>query len=129
MTVNHGFIKHHSCNCRCLLMRPSDPQSIQRRLEEIEVTFKELEEKGVQLERVLRGEAGKAAQVKVLGVHLGADEDVLKNWEGIEGKVSAKLEKWKWIVPWLSYRGRALVINNLVASTLWHKVAVITPPS
>ncbi|XP_030623529.1 F-actin-monooxygenase mical1 [Chanos chanos] len=33
-------------------------QSIQRRLEEIEVTFKELEEKGVVLERALRGEAG-----------------------------------------------------------------------
>lgn len=33
-------------------------QSIQRRLEEIEVTFKELEEKGVELERALRGETG-----------------------------------------------------------------------
>ncbi|XP_072222358.1 F-actin-monooxygenase mical1 [Leuresthes tenuis] len=33
-------------------------QSIQRRLEEIEVTFKDLEEKGVELERSLRGEAG-----------------------------------------------------------------------
>lgn len=34
-------------------------QSIQRRLEEIEVTFKDLEDKGVELERTLRGEAGK----------------------------------------------------------------------
>ncbi|KAL6483390.1 hypothetical protein MHYP_G00082620 [Metynnis hypsauchen] len=33
-------------------------QSIQRRLEEIEVTFKDLEEKGVVLERSLRGEPG-----------------------------------------------------------------------
>uniref|UniRef100_A0A671NE66 Molecule interacting with CasL protein 1 n=1 Tax=Sinocyclocheilus anshuiensis TaxID=1608454 RepID=A0A671NE66_9TELE len=33
-------------------------QTIQRRLEEIEVTFKELELKGVELERALRGEAG-----------------------------------------------------------------------
>ncbi|XP_051515464.1 F-actin-monooxygenase mical1-like isoform X2 [Myxocyprinus asiaticus] len=32
-------------------------QSIQRRLEEIEVTFKDLEDKGVELERALRGEA------------------------------------------------------------------------
>ena len=46
--------------------------------------------------------------MKILGVHLGADEYLLKNWEGIEGKVSAKLEQWKWIVPWLSHRGRAL---------------------
>lgn len=34
-------------------------QSIQRRLEEIEVTYKDLEDKGVTLERTLRGEAGK----------------------------------------------------------------------
>ncbi|KAM9751466.1 F-actin-monooxygenase mical1 isoform 2-T2 [Menidia menidia] len=33
-------------------------QSIQRRLDEIEVTFKDLEDKGVELERSLRGEAG-----------------------------------------------------------------------
>ena len=33
-------------------------KSIQRRLEEIEVTFKELEDKGIVLERTLRGEAG-----------------------------------------------------------------------
>lgn len=37
----------------------SVPQSIQRRLEEIEVTFKDLEHKGVDLEKRLRGEAGK----------------------------------------------------------------------
>lgn len=40
------------------------PQSIQRRLEEIEVTFKELEEKGVVLERALREEAGKRSPSK-----------------------------------------------------------------
>lgn len=35
-------------------------QAIQRRLEEIEVTFRELEEKGIKLERALRGEGGRA---------------------------------------------------------------------
>lgn len=40
------------------LQRLRKAQSIQRRLEEIEVTFKDLEVKGVQLERSLRGEAG-----------------------------------------------------------------------
>uniref|UniRef100_A0A9J8ASL1 Molecule interacting with CasL protein 1 n=1 Tax=Cyprinus carpio carpio TaxID=630221 RepID=A0A9J8ASL1_CYPCA len=46
-------------NRRCM-RRKSEPQpsTIQRRLDEIEVTFKELEEKGVELERALRGEAG-----------------------------------------------------------------------
>ncbi len=27
-----------------------------------------------------------------------------------------------------SYRGRILVTNNLVASTLWHKLMVLQPP-
>ncbi|KAM9350753.1 F-actin-monooxygenase mical1 [Symphorus nematophorus] len=40
------------------LQRLRKAQSIQRRLEEIEVTFKDLEDKGVVLERTLRGEAG-----------------------------------------------------------------------
>lgn len=40
------------------LQRLRNAQSIQRRLEEIEVTFKDLEDKGVELERTLRGEAG-----------------------------------------------------------------------
>ncbi|XP_059189409.1 F-actin-monooxygenase mical1 [Centropristis striata] len=39
------------------LQRLRKAQSLQRRLEEIEVTFKELEDKGVELERTLRGEA------------------------------------------------------------------------
>ncbi len=28
----------------------------------------------------------------------------------------------------MSYRGRTLVINNLVASSLWHKLACMNPP-
>ncbi|KAK2851884.1 hypothetical protein Q5P01_008160 [Channa striata] len=43
---------------RSELQRLRKAQSIQRRLEEIEVTFKDLEDKGVELERTLRGEAG-----------------------------------------------------------------------
>ncbi|KAM6924503.1 F-actin-monooxygenase mical1 [Xenentodon cancila] len=42
------------------LQRFRKAQSIQRRLEEIEVTYKELEEKGVVVERRLRGEADNA---------------------------------------------------------------------
>jgi hypothetical protein len=29
----------------------------------------------------------------------------------------------------VSYRGRVLIINNLVASSLWHKLAVLNPPA
>ncbi len=43
-------------------------------------------------------------------------------------KVCAKNSKWRWLLPQMSYRGRVLVINNLVASMLWHKVMVLNPP-
>ncbi|KAM7405249.1 hypothetical protein PAMP_012525 [Pampus punctatissimus] len=48
------------------LQRLRKAQSIQRRLEEIEVTFKELEEKGVVLERTLRGEAGSSGSPEMI---------------------------------------------------------------
>ncbi|KAM9855107.1 F-actin-monooxygenase mical1 [Aulostomus maculatus] len=51
------------------LQRLRKAQSIQRRLEEIEVTFRELEEKGVVLERTLRGEAGG-----------GGSPDMIEQW-------------------------------------------------
>ncbi|KAK3538914.1 hypothetical protein QTP86_022745 [Hemibagrus guttatus] len=34
----------------------------------------------------------------------------------------------KRLVPKMSYRGRTLVINNLAASSLWHKLACVDPP-
>ncbi|XP_076597085.1 F-actin-monooxygenase mical1 isoform X2 [Chaetodon auriga] len=48
------------------LQRLRKAQSIQRRLEEIEVTFKDLEEKGVELERALRGEAGSSGSPEMI---------------------------------------------------------------
>ncbi|XP_041860308.1 F-actin-monooxygenase mical1 isoform X2 [Melanotaenia boesemani] len=49
----------------CKIQRFHKAQSIQRRLEEIEVTYKELEDKGVKLERSLRGEAGNEGPEKI----------------------------------------------------------------
>lgn len=66
--------------------------------------------------------------LKVLGVWLGSEDMVAQNWEGLLGKLQAKLAKWKWLLPQLSYRGRVLVANNLVASSLWHRLQVLTPP-
>ena len=64
-----------------------------------------------------------------LGVKLGNSclfvED---NWINIIDEIKAKLLKWKPFVSNLSYRGRTLVINQLCASKLWHKFAVLTPP-
>ncbi|KAK3514686.1 hypothetical protein QTP70_027776 [Hemibagrus guttatus] len=39
-----------------------------------------------------------------------------------------RLSRWKRLVPKMSYRGRTLVINNLTASSLWHKLACVDPP-
>ena len=43
-------------------------------------------------------------------------------------RVCARLSKWKWLLPQLSYRGRVLIVNNLVALTLWHRLIALPPP-
>lgn len=65
---------------------------------------------------------------KYLGVFLGDELTVQKNWEGVIEKVKGRLDKWKCLVPKMSYRGHILIINNLVASSLWHKFACVDPP-
>lgn len=64
----------------------------------------------------------------MLGVFIGNRQYQMKNWEGMLDKVSARLSKWEWLLPQLSYRGRVLVANNLAASTLWHRCVVMDPP-
>ena len=66
---------------------------------------------------------------KYLGVYLGDKQTEEKNWEGVVEKVEAKLAKWRWLLPQMSYRGRVLIINNLVASTFWHKLKCLEPPA
>ncbi len=66
--------------------------------------------------------------MKFLGVFPGNEGFISKNWEGVVEKVSARLSRWTWILPQLSYRGRALVVNNLIASMLWHRFTVVEPP-
>lgn len=68
------------------------------------------------------------AGLKYLGVFLGTEEFKKKNWEGLLEKVCAKLSRWNWLLPQLSYRGRVLVCNNLVASSLWHRMIILEPP-
>lgn len=66
---------------------------------------------------------------KYLGVYLGDDATVKRNFEGIEEKIVGRLSKWKFLLSNMSYRGRVLIINNLVASTLWHWLTCIDPPA
>ncbi len=50
------------------------------------------------------------------------------NVEGAFEKVKGRLDKWNLLVPKMSYKGRLLIIHNLVASTLWHRLSCIDPP-
>lgn len=70
----------------------------------------------------------KRGGIKYLGIYLGDANMQKKNWEGLIEKVEGRLAKWKWIHSQLSFRGRVLIINNLVASTLWHKLSCVEPP-
>ncbi len=58
---------------------------------------------------------------KYLGVYI--------NWEGKVDQVKGRLDKWKWRIPRMSYKGRILIVNNLVASSLWHRLVCSDPPS
>ncbi len=44
-------------------------------------------------------------------------------------KVCVKFSKCKCVLPKLSHRGRALVVNNLVASMIWHRMIVLNSPN
>lgn len=67
--------------------------------------------------------------IKYLGIYLGKEEMVKRNWEGMIEMMKGRLKKWKWLLAQMSFRGRTLVINNLVASALWHRLACMEPPA
>ena len=41
--------------------------------------------------------------LKYLGVFLGKETMVQKNWENVTETVEGKLKKWKWLLPQMSY--------------------------
>ncbi|CAM5159861.1 unnamed protein product [Natator depressus] len=43
-----------------------------------------------------------------------------EHWYGLEGRVTEQLRRWTGLLQCLSLRGRALVLNQLVLSMLWH---------
>ncbi len=47
---------------------------------------------------------------------------------GLANRVTGRLQKWRWLLTQLSFRGRCLIVNNLAASMLWHRVTVLNPP-
>lgn len=52
---------------------------------------------------------------------------IQKHFEGAVEKVMGHLDKLKFLLNKLSYRGH--VLNNLVASFLWHWLAGVDPPA
>ncbi|XP_038866526.1 F-actin-monooxygenase mical1-like isoform X1 [Salvelinus namaycush] len=78
----------------CEMQRFHKAQSIQRRLEEIEVTFKELEDKGVVLEQVLRGEEGSGGSPEMIDqwIHLVHQKNALVSEESDLMVASRQLE-------------------------------------
>lgn len=39
-----------------------------------------------------------------------------ENCENVMEKIDAKFQNWKWLHPQMSYRGRVLILNNLVTA-------------
>ena len=68
--------------------------------------------------------------LKVLGTFLGNTPMWLdKNWSDIIDKIESKLDWWARYAPSMSYRGRTLVINQLIASKLLHRLVCLCPPT
>ncbi len=65
--------------------------------------------------------------LKYLAIFLGDESTNQKTGRMCEN-VEERLEMWKCLLPKMSFRGRALIINNLVASSLWHRLSVLEPP-
>lgn len=75
-----------------------------------------------------KGYLGLRRVFKYLGVFLGDEMYMQKNFEDIAEKVKGRLAKWKFLLPKMSYKGQVLIINNLIASALWHRLICVDPP-
>ncbi|CAM5153838.1 unnamed protein product [Eretmochelys imbricata] len=69
-----------------------------------------------------------AGPLLYLGVYLSATHpSPPENWQNLEGGVIERLRKWTRLLRCLSLRGRALVLNQLVLSTLWYRLNTLVP--
>ncbi len=71
----------------------------------------------------------KRGGLRYLGVFLGDENTTKKTWDNVLETVKGRLNKWRWLLPKMSYRGRVLIANNLVSSFLWHRLACMDPPA
>ncbi|CAM4534079.1 unnamed protein product, partial [Caretta caretta] len=69
-----------------------------------------------------------AGPLLYLGIYLSATyPSPPENWQNLEGGVIERLRKWTRLLQCLSLRGRALVLNQLVLSTLWYRLNTLVP--
>ncbi|CAM4496113.1 unnamed protein product [Lepidochelys kempii] len=69
-----------------------------------------------------------AGPLLYLGVYLSATHpSPLENWGNLEGGVIERLREWTGLLRYLSLRGRALVLNQLVLSKLWYRLNTLAP--
>lgn len=66
--------------------------------------------------------------LKYLGV-FPSDDVRKKNCDGVLESIEGRLKRWRWLLPSMSLRGRTLIINNLMSSSLWHRLTVVDPHS
>ena len=67
--------------------------------------------------------------LKLLGVYLGnSKECVNKNWTELVQKIESKFDFWNRFASTMSYRGRTIVINQLISSKLVYCFTSLTPP-
>ncbi|CAM5112733.1 unnamed protein product [Eretmochelys imbricata] len=69
-----------------------------------------------------------AGPLLYLGIYLSATHpSPLENWQNLEGGLIERIRKWTRLLRCLSLRGRALVLNQLVLSTLWYQLNTLVP--
>ena len=66
--------------------------------------------------------------IHYLGVFLGTQDFISKNWELLIAKTEEWLLKWRGLLRQLCDQGRTLVINNLAASMLRHSFKALQAP-
>ena len=64
-------------------------------------------------------------RTEFLGVFLGGDDVIAKNWTLVEEKVNSVIKNWTFFSKGLSFIGRVLVVNSLCASKLWYIISVL----
>ena len=59
----------------------------------------------IQFNFIPQGLIWKRDGLKYLGIYLGNEKMMQKNWDGVLEKVEGRMAKWRWLRPQMSFRG------------------------